>query len=329
MAERVSLDNNLARFILRALPSSDFSAESATERILSLQDSDNFCGSVQAVVSAGCDDHAAAGLDVLEGATPVESRSMKLLRYGSIINLDSLVSVESLCRDCVAFIDTMQINCSGAVLADLHRRRSTGFLPDGQSAEAVFRVGSLQMFSLSDYMFISAEDMLSLQFLQSETHPNSQMSGSGSTSSSSKESLSIYGLFHLLACTPQGRTHLRQMFLRPTTSLDIISERQQAISLLLRPDNCNKLKEITVILHKIRNVRHIMAQLRKGVDSPSAGRSFDRGVWATLRRFAAQCLRLREVVTTFGGSGGIAVIRRVIDKLSHAWSHEFTDRNFS
>lgn len=142
----------------------------------------------------------------------------------------------------------------------------------------VFKVTSLNMFSLSDYMFVSADDMLSLQLLQSENHPNGQSSGPSPSSSGAKESLSVYGLFHLLACTPQGRSNLRQIFLRPTCNMDMIMERQRALSFLLRPENETKVKELGSILRKVKNARNVISQLRKGVDSPSAGRPFDRGV---------------------------------------------------
>lgn len=158
-------------------------------------------------------------------------------------------------------------------------------------------------------MFISAEDMLSLQLLQSETHPNSQMSGP--SPNGAKESLSVYGLFHHLACTPQGRTRLRQIFLRPVSNLDIIAERQRSISLLLSPENTTKIRQVATVLRKIRNIRNVTSQLRKGVDSPSSGRSFDGGVWATLRRFAAESLQLREAITTIANSDEVHVTRKV------------------
>jgi DNA mismatch repair protein MSH5 len=204
-----------------------------------------------------------------------------------------------------------QVSCAGAVLGDLHRRRSVGFLPNGHRAGVVFQVRSLNMFAMSDYMVVSSETMLALQILQSELHPNCQTWGPDLGNSSSKESLSVYGLFHALASTSQGQKILRQMFLRPTQRLSIIAERQRSISSLLRPENSELVKQAIGILRKMKNVKVAVAQLRKGVDSPISSTSFDRGVWATVRGFAAQVLRLRELAGSFMNSEHIVGLCKV------------------
>lgn len=201
------------------------------------------------------------------------------------------------------------MTCAGAVLAELHRRRSTGCLPDGQSASSVFYATSVQLFSLANHVFVNMETLQSLQIVHSELHPNSQIWGPDPNGIGAKESLSIYGLFHHLASTTQGRTCLRQLMIRPTVDMDTIAERQRVIVLLLRPENAEKTTQAASILRKIRNVRTTVSQLRKGIDCPSTGRSFDRGVWATLRRFASQTLKLREVVGTLCGSEAVGTIR--------------------
>lgn len=203
------------------------------------------------------------------------------------------------------------MNCAGAILVELDRRRSVGLLPDGQSAEYVFRVLSVDMFTLSDQMYISSDDLLSLQILKSENHPDSQSWGPDVSSQGSKESLSIYGLFHLLAGTPQGRCRLREVFLRPTLKTNTLVDRQRAIGMLLRPDNADRLKQLASTLRKIKNVKTMIVQLTKGADVPSSGRSFDKGVWFSLRQFSAQVLRLREVVASFTGCEHIAVLQQV------------------
>lgn len=252
-----------------------------------------------AIVSTAEDAHMAGNFDDVDGNgnhdASRESHLIKLLRCGSLINLDSNTS----------------ITCAGAVVADLHRRRSIEFLPDGQNAEVVFCIHTMRMFSLSEYMFVSAETLLSLQIVQSELHPNSQVWGPDPSCTGTKESLSVYGLFHMLACTPQGRSSLRQMFLRPTLNMDTIAERHRTISLFVRPDNVDNVAQLVRILRKVKNMRTVIGQLQKGVDSPSTGRSFDRGVWATLRGFAAQILRVREIVHCVPGYNDIEVLRQV------------------
>ncbi|KAF7559596.1 hypothetical protein G7046_g4580 [Stylonectria norvegica] len=274
------------QFILRGLQSSEFSLESARDRLVNLPTGDST--SARAIFSSGVGGHE-------DDNSRQESHTFKAMRCGGSINLNSHVS----------------LGCASAILGDLHRRRSAGFLPDGQVAEALFRVDSVKMFSLSIYMFVNSDALLSLQIVQTELHPNSQAWGPVAGKSSGKESLSVYGLFHILACTPQGRTQLRQLFLRPTLDMEVIKERQRTISVLLQPDNAENLKQITSILRKIRNLRTTVAQLRKGIEFPSAGQSFDKGVWATIRRFTAQALGLREVIGALNNGAGLQIIRKV------------------
>lgn len=164
-------------------------------------------------------------------------------------------------------------------------------------------------------MFVNADALLSLQIVQSELHPNSQAWGPVADRGATKESLSVYGLFHLLACTPQGRSQLRQLFLRPTLNLDIIIERQKTISVLLQPNNADKLNQITTTLRKIRNLRTTMTQLRKGVEFPSAGKSCDKGVWAAIRRFTTQAVALRDLAGSLDGGHELLIIRKVSETM--------------
>lgn len=159
-------------------------------------------------------------------------------------------------------------------------------------------------------MFIS-EALRSLQIMRAEFHPNSQIWGPEAGGSSPKENLSIYGLFHPLAYTPQGRNTLRQMFLRPLLNIDLIKERQQTIFFFLRPSNSEIINQAGAVLRRAKNARTAISQLCGGIDSPSSGRSFERGVWAILRGFAAQALRLREIVGSISEGDAVDIIRKV------------------
>ncbi|PHH84495.1 hypothetical protein CDD83_1853 [Cordyceps sp. RAO-2017] len=59
-----------------------------------------------------------------------------------------------------------------------------------------------------------------------------------------------------------------------------------------------------------------MSQLRKGVSYPSNDCSFNKGVWATLRRFAAQTLKLRELATTLCGYQSVEGIHKLVSRIS-------------
>lgn len=107
--------------------------------------------------------------------------------------------------------------------------------------------------------------------------------GPGKKSSSSKEGLSVYGIFQRFASTPQGRNRLRQDFLRPSTNIDIVRERHDFISVLLRPENSNCLEKLTKNFKHIKNLRPVMINLRKGISTGSAKvTGFKTTVWATL-----------------------------------------------
>lgn len=167
-----------------------------------------------------------------------------------------------------------QLGCASAILIYLHRQRSLVSPSSNSSTGYMFDVRSVTLFNLADYVFISEESKLSLQIISHESHPNRPAWSVDSKSSAEKENISVYGLFHPLASTPQGRTHLRHMFLRPVSDLDILSQRQRTIALLLHPSNEETKKRAIAILRKMGNVAHAIAHLRKGISSPSSHNAF-------------------------------------------------------
>ncbi|KAI9171900.1 MutS protein [Paramyrothecium foliicola] len=275
-------DAAVGGFDLRVLPSAEFAYETACEKLINLDLHPSAAG--QAAMSEGREDFISHGIDAHSYGDPhAESRHMKMIRFDALINLE----------------DHLSVACAGAIINDLLRRRSAEFLPGESVSESLFQIRHIQTSCLTDFMLVNTDTLLSLQIVKSELHPNSQALGPASSACGQKESLSLYGLFHHLASTPQGRSRLRQIFLQPTLELDIILQRQQAISMLIRPENEERLLQASAILRRVNNMRSVVDQLRRGVDSPSCGRSFDRGIWITLRKFAAQALKLRECATTF------------------------------
>lgn len=127
--------------------------------------------------------------------------------------------------------------------------------------------------------------------MQSESHPHSHNQGPTKAASGSKEGLSIYGLFHFLAKTPQGKYLLRQCFLRPTLDLDIIMERQNTAGVFLRPDNDAYMNELIKSLKQIKNMKTVMIHLQKGMSNAlTKGGGIKSGVWMSLR--SVQIFRL-------------------------------------
>lgn len=135
---------------------------------------------------------------------------------------------------------------------------------------------------LKVWRFVNADTLSSLQVIESESHPNSH--NQGPATSGSKEGLSVYGLFHHLARTPQGKQRLRKMFLRPSIKMSVISERLDAVSILLRPDNAAPLDLLVKHLKRVKNIRTVMVQLRKGITSSGgSGVGVNQGVWYNIQ----------------------------------------------
>ncbi|KAI1373621.1 muts domain V-domain-containing protein [Hypoxylon crocopeplum] len=279
-------------YILRNLNSTDFRYDAGKEKLLGLKLETP--GRQSLLYTSVADDVVDENAD---WGGHENSRQGRLMRLGTSINLDSRLT----------------IGCAGAVLGDLQRRKTVHYLPNDPDALVAFRIRSIEMFALFDSMFVNADTLVSLQILQSEYHPNSHQRGPNNSASGAKESLSVYGLFQHLARTPQGKLKLRQIFLRPSTDINLIHTRQKTITFLLRPGNAEALVQLSNELKKIKNMKSAVALLEKGVDIPSRKMSIANNVWASLERFAAYSLRLRDSLRTLPGSEKVAILKKVVE----------------
>lgn len=127
--------------------------------------------------------------------------------------------------------------------------------------------------------------MGALQVMHSQSHPQSHNQGPSRASSGPKEGLSVYGLFHHLARTPQGKHLLRQYFLRPTLDIPTINERLDVASVFLRPDNTTLMNSIVKSLGQIKNMKTVVIHLKKGISNGMGNGSggIKSGVWSSLR----------------------------------------------
>ena len=156
--------------------------------------------------------------------------------------------------------------------------------------------------------------MLSLQIVQSESHPHSHNQGPAKANSGSKEGLSVYGLFHTLARTPQGKLLLRQYFLRPSTNPEVINERLDSISFLLRTENNEQMETLVKNLSSIKNMRTVMINLRKGINGngPSQ-RGPSNSIWAGIRLFAYHALQIKDCFQGVIGGDRLVIRNKVMD----------------
>lgn len=175
------------------------------------------------------------------------------------------------------------------------------------------------MITLSDTLFVNADTFTSLQIILRENHPNSYMQGPSRSSSGGKESLSVYGLFYHLARTPQGKQKLRQIFLRPTTDLNVINERLKAIRILLRPENSHYLEKIYHNLKMVKDIRTVVLHLQKGIsDISGKGNVFRRGVWGSLQNFTFNVLKIFETLHEITDAETLIITIRITTEIDPA-----------
>ncbi|KAF1953404.1 hypothetical protein CC80DRAFT_518265 [Byssothecium circinans] len=227
-------------------------------------------------------------------------------QQGRMLYLSGLIDMES----------PLTIGCSGALLSYLQRRRAAAYLPGDPDAHQVFRISKLEMFTLRDTMFINADTLHSLQILNNESHPNTHNQGPTKASSGSKEGFSVYGLFHFLARTSQGRQQLRQIFLRPSLDPNIINERLETGRILLHPENTAILDDLVWHLKGVCNMRVMMENLKKGSSSNGSGKMKGPSstVWTALQRFVFSAIAIRDAVKALLGGEKLAIVTRIVER---------------
>ncbi|UPX10844.1 uncharacterized protein EKO05_0001482 [Ascochyta rabiei] len=290
--EPVSSDNDQFRlaFLLDIRPPSEFSYDGARSKLMTLRlgedDGTRVSFNVPGDQLGGYED---GGLSGQQG---------QLLRLAGWIDMESRITV----------------GCAGALLTFLQRRRAAAYLPGDDAAYTMFRISTLEMFSLRETMFINADTLHSLGIVDAEAHPHSHNRGPN-TNSGSKEGLSVYGLFHHLARTPQGKFLLRQYFLRPSLNINVINERLDAVGTLSRSENTLAFDTLVQNMQSVRNMRTMMINLRKGIGGSVPGRSgLSRSVWASLRGFAFHALKIKDALNDVLGGDNLTIKTKIFEK---------------
>ncbi|KAI7476960.1 hypothetical protein KC364_g5395 [Hortaea werneckii] len=293
-----STDQTHLPYLLECRPGAEFSYDAAMNKLVNLRIGQQGGPRVTFVVPG----------DVITEQEDCNDPNADFIgRQGQLLRLSGWINTES----------RTTVGCAGAVLSYLQRRRSTSYLPGDTNSSSMFRITTVEMFSLSGFMFINADTLLSLQITSTESHPNAQNQGPPSKgwSSGAKEGLSVYSLFHHLAKTSQGRALLRQYFVRPSLNINIINERLQTISVLLRPDNAEYLDHIIEHLAKIKNMRIVTVNLRKGVSSGlNKNRGVNTSVWPSIRNFTFHALRLLDALVELQGAERLAIRNKIFEK---------------
>ncbi|KAK3394536.1 DNA mismatch repair protein MutS [Podospora didyma] len=255
-------------FILRYLTSAEFDYEIGKEVLASVDLGSPIPNPVRVI---GPEDDSADYIG--------SSRHHRLMRLAGIINLESHLSV----------------GCAGAVLSDLERRIMIE--NEGPNAEA-FQAKSMAMNTPADTMLVSADTLTSLQILLPEVHPNPRIQSSNRSQHKLNAGLSISGLFQSLASTVMGKSRIRQMLLQPSTNIELITERQRVIAVLLLDQNAELASSMRKLLRKIKHPKTMLRYIRGRVDRNRGQLSPRLGDWMALLRFSMASTQLKEAVSS-------------------------------
>ncbi|KAL8647419.1 MAG: hypothetical protein Q9226_006436 [Calogaya cf. arnoldii] len=291
-------DEFASPYLLEVRPSPEFGFEAAKVKLSNIRLASNTAPRMAFVTPGDAESYE----DYVESSEPdYTGRQGKLLRLSGIVDLESRLTV----------------GCAGAVLTYLQRRKAVVYLPGDDATQPAFRVSAIEMFSLDGVMFIDAETLGALQVMHSQSHPQSHNQGPSRASSGSKEGLSVYGLFHHLARTPQGKHLLRQYFLRPSLDIPTINERLDTASVFLRPDNTSLMNTIVKSLGQIKNMKTVVIHLKKGISNGMGNGSggIKSGVWSSLRSFAFHALQIRDAISETMGAEVLRIRGKVRRRL--------------
>ncbi|OAG13030.1 uncharacterized protein CC84DRAFT_1255161 [Paraphaeosphaeria sporulosa] len=292
--ENLAEDRFSLPFLLEVRPPSEFSFDAAKGKLATLRIEDDVVPQMNFVVPG---DMNLLGEGSLENASGHQGR---LLRLAGLVDMDSRLTV----------------GCAGALLSYLQRRCAAAYLPGDEAAHEMFRISSLEMFTLKETMLINADTLNSLQIMENESHPNTHNQGPSKAPSGSKEGLTIFGLFHHLAHTPQGKHLLRQSFLRPCLNLNTIRERHDTIQTFLRPENSAPFDTIVTSLKSTGNMRTTLISLRKGISARSGknGKGTSSSLWLSIRRFVFHALKIKESFQDVLGGERLAIKDKLLEK---------------
>lgn len=160
---------------------------------------------------------------------------------------------------------------------------------------------------------MTMDTLNSLQIIETESHPNAQHQGPA-TSRGAKEGFSLYGLFHHLAKTPQGKHRLRTYFLRPSKDPEVINERLDAVSAFLQPANSEYLEDVISSLRNVKNIRTLLRNMRKGSSGPSRGGTSSVPLWSRLLHFVYHALRIQDIMKEMQVIDNTSIYMKVIER---------------
>ncbi|TPX68056.1 hypothetical protein SpCBS45565_g03372 [Spizellomyces sp. 'palustris'] len=201
-------------------------------------------------------------------------------RVEMFLFLESIVSLDSV----------EMVGCAGALLNYITKARLTGSL----EADAEIELLSVEQFSLNQYMHVNADTLCSLQIFQNEAHPSMHCK-------KGKEGFSLFGIMDTTK-TPMGRALLRQWFLRPSMSTDVIRERHTAVGYFLRPDIQFAMNQLRGSLKHVKNIPKILTKMRTHASIVE---------WQAILKFSYYALKIRSDLRELGADVKIPIVRKI------------------
>ncbi|EPE04691.1 dna mismatch repair protein [Ophiostoma piceae UAMH 11346] len=293
-------DDEEHSYSLRTVVSSEFSPDAGKQALSQHENSCLLQPTAALFTTAVEDAQNYSSQDSRDGelAGPYPNERNKLMQLGTCINLDNRVT----------------LGCANALLRILERKRSTM----AGSDIGLLEVRSIQTVTYSNCLFATADTLLALQIFRSGLRQ-----GAGGSTDADKDArmgqdtMSIFDLFRSLALTSQGRYKLREIFVRPSTDLTIINARQDAVASLQDPANLATVATIRACLKKIKSVRPLLLQLKRGLLLPGSFTTIKHSAWSHLHDF---CFNVLHIITT--GLGALQDSYGVISKALSAIDSE-------
>ncbi|KAL4070005.1 DNA mismatch repair protein MutS [Scleroderma yunnanense] len=274
--------------IMQIRPHREFVAARGRDRLLSLrllgelgEGLDN-TSEVSSAVSSGSGSKNA--YDFMQKRTQTTG-DPNMKRWNAAIRLANFASVESapLCLSSI-----------GALIDFLTQEWVTGELdqdgPQGPDIQGI------EVLALHKVMHINIDALYSLQIFESENHASMH-------SDKTKEGLSLFGILNTTR-TALGRSLLRTWLLRPSTSLQVIQARHDAVECFLLPENTPAVDALQTHLKGIKNIPRTLGTLKSGKGTMND--------WQALVKFTYHSSMLRDALSELYRCGNVKIVEKLV-----------------
>lgn len=209
------------------------------------------------------------------------------LRKQANHRLSSQIDAGSLCS----------LGCANALIIYIERRRSVGNIPPAEYVKGM--ITSIESFAPNHQMLLNEDAFHSLHIFD-----EARKSEKGNQYQHNK-STSLFD--HSNSCkTVEGKTLLRQWFLKPLLNVSHIRERHEAINCFIKAANIPISREICQSLSKIANMRRSVLQIEQGRYRPGP-----RCEWQAIVSFSLVCLRIRRLLGDLQIDEQVVVTRKL------------------